>query len=129
MKLDEYVKRTLLDITKGVTEAQKVSQLHIAPGFVENEAIITPQMVAFEIAVTVNKEAGGGINVWSIGDVKAQGSSERTNRISFEVPVYFQSPTEQNERHYTRRDKKQLRENQNDHHHQKRHHRHRRPHL
>ena len=63
MKLDEYVKQTLLDITNGVNEAQIASKLHIAPGYAENEVITTPQMVAFEIVVSVSKEAGGGIRV------------------------------------------------------------------
>jgi len=107
MKLDEYVKQTLLDITKGVTEVQKALQLHIAPGTVENEVVTSPQMVSFEIAATVSKEAAGSISVWSLGDVNAQGNSEQTNRISFEVPVYFQAPTELNEKHQTRRHKKE----------------------
>ena len=45
MKLDEYVKQTLMDITNGVSEAQKESQLYIAPGFVENQKVVAPQMV------------------------------------------------------------------------------------
>jgi len=102
MKLDEYVKQTLLDITNGVTEAQKASQLFIAPGYIENQKVTEPQMVSFEVVVAVSKNAAGGIKVWSIGDVKAQGKVENTNRISFEVPVYFQAPTELNEKHFTR---------------------------
>ena len=96
MKLDEYVKQTLLDITKGVNEARDSSKLNIAPGYVEGAAQTKPQMVSFEIAVTVNKDAGGGINVWSVGEVKAGASTESVNRISFDVPVYFQAPTAKN---------------------------------
>lgn len=104
MKLDEFVKQTLLDITKGVTEAQKASLLHIAPGTVENEVVKTPSTVQFEVEVTVSKEATGGISVWSMGEAKAGAAQERTNRISFDVPVYFQAPTERNPKHHSRSD-------------------------
>lgn len=93
MKLEDFVKKTLLDITNGVAEAQKSAKLWIAPGMVEGEAKLAPQMVSFEVAVTVNKEGGGAISVWSLGEVKGSASSESLNKISFEVPVYFQSQT------------------------------------
>ena len=93
MKLEDFVKQTLLDITNGVAEAQKTARLWIAPGKVEGEPKLAPQMVAFEIAVTVSKEGGGGINVWSLGEIKGSASSESLNKISFEVPVYFQAQT------------------------------------
>lgn len=98
MKLDEYVKQTLLDITNGVEQAQREALLYIAPGTVEGEVRTEPQMVRFEVVVTVSKEAGGGISVFSVGDAKVQGSSEYTNRISFEVPIYRNAPTERNPR-------------------------------
>jgi hypothetical protein len=106
MKLDEFVKQTLLDITNGVAEAQLSTKLYIAPGFVENQKLTSAQMVKFEVAVTVSKETGGGIKIWTLGDLKAGGSSEQTNRISFEVPVYFQAPTERSELHFSKREKK-----------------------
>ena len=93
MKLEEFVKQTLLDITNGVAQAQAEAKLWIAPGKVEGEPKLTPQMVSFEVAVTVNKEGSGGISVWSLGELKGAASSESLNRISFEVPVYFQSQT------------------------------------
>ena len=93
MKLEEFVKQTLLDITNGVAEAQKTARLWIAPGMVEGEPKLMPQMVSFEIVVTVSKEGGGGISVWSFGDIKGSASSESHNKISFEVPVYFQNQT------------------------------------
>lgn len=92
MKLDEYVKRTLIDITKGVAEAKDESLLWIAPGYVDGDKVFSAQLVSFEIAVTVSKEGGGGIQVLSIGELGAKGSSEHTNRISFSVPIYFQAP-------------------------------------
>ncbi|WP_156790768.1 hypothetical protein [Rhodobacter ferrooxidans] len=93
MKLDEFVKQTLLDITNGVADAQETAKLWIAPGTVEGEPKLAPQMVSFEVALTVNKGGGGGISVWSLGDLKGQASSESMNRVSFDVPVYFQSQT------------------------------------
>jgi hypothetical protein len=95
MKLDEYVKQTLLDITKGVSEAKNQSELWIAPGYVDGEKVFSAQLVAFEIAVTVSKEGGGGIQVLSLGEIGAKGSAEHTNKISFSVPVYFQAPQNQ----------------------------------
>lgn len=106
MKLDEFVKQTLLDITNGVAEAQLVAKLHIAPGTVNNKTLTSPQMVKFDVAVTVSKEAGGGISVWSLGEVKTGINSEQINTIAFEVPVYFQAPTEKSERHFSKLSKK-----------------------
>jgi hypothetical protein len=106
MKLDEFVKQTLLDITNGVAEAQLATKLYIAPGFVENQKLTSPQMVRFDVAVTVSKEAGGGVSVWSLGDLKAGVNSEQTNKISFEVPVFFQAPTERSELRYSKKLKK-----------------------
>ena len=98
MKLDEFVKQTLLDITNGVAQAQAEAKLWIAPGKVEGKPNNTPQMVSFEVAVTVNKEGSGGISVWSLGELKGAASSESINRISFEVPVYFQAQTQLHEK-------------------------------
>jgi hypothetical protein len=92
MKLQEYIQQTLLDITKRVAAAQKEFPLWIAPGFVEHKKVTSPQLVNFEIAVTVSKEGGGGIQVWSVAEMNAKGSAEHTNKISFSVPIYFQAP-------------------------------------
>jgi hypothetical protein len=105
MKLDEYVKQTLLDITNGVEQAQREALLFIAPGSINGERIIQPQMVGFEVVVTVSREAGGGISVFSVGDLKAQGNSEHINRISFEVPIYLNAPTPLNPMHHSRQEK------------------------
>lgn len=106
LKLDEFVKQTLLNITNGVAEAQLVTKLYIAPGFVAEQRLTEPQMVKFDVTVTVSKEAGGGISVWSIGDAKAGVNSQQTNKISFEVPVYLQAPTERSELHFSNKLKK-----------------------
>ncbi len=92
MKLDEYVKQTLVDIAKGVSEAKDEALVGIAPGYVDGEKVFAAQMISFEIIVTTEKEAGGGIRVLSLGDIKAGGNIQNTNRISFDVPVFFQAP-------------------------------------
>ncbi|PCJ04746.1 MAG: hypothetical protein COB16_17920 [Rhodobacteraceae bacterium] len=103
MKLDEFVKQTLLDITKGVAAAQEDTLLFIAPAVVEGERQTERQAVSFEVAVTVtvSGEGGGGISVMGLGELKGGTSRETANRISFEVPVYFSAPTRKNKRHYT----------------------------
>lgn len=93
MKLEEFVRQTLLDVTNGVATAKEKSKLWIAPGYVDGEKVFSPQLINFDIAVTVSKEAGGGIQVWSFGELSAKGNTEHTNRISFAVPIYFQAPT------------------------------------
>lgn len=100
MDLDEFVEKTLLSITNGVARAQEKSLLFIAPGYVEGKKIESGQMVSFEVVVTTSKEAGGGIKVFSLGEAKAGVSSQAVNRVSFEVPIYFQAPTILNDRHY-----------------------------
>ncbi len=101
MKLDEFVKQALLDITNGVADAQEETKLFIAPGIVEGEKITEGQSVVFEIAVTLNSSGGGGISVFSMGEAKGEFSKETINRISFEVPVYFNAPTHANKRHFS----------------------------
>ena len=100
MDLDEFVEKTLLSITNGVARAQEKSLLYIAPGYVEGKKIESGQMVSFEVVVTTSKEAGGGIKVFSLGEAKGGVSSQAVNRVSFEVPIYFQAPTLLNDRHY-----------------------------
>ncbi|MEX1034837.1 MAG: hypothetical protein WDZ54_02695 [Sneathiella sp.] len=91
MKLKDFVKQTLLDITNGVSEAQETSPSWIAPGLVEGEKVTSPQQVSFEVAVTTNKEGDGSISVWSVAEVKAKGMVENFNKITFSVPIYFQA--------------------------------------
>lgn len=102
MNLDEFVKKTLLDITNGVASAQDETLLFIAPGRVEGEKVTGAQIVHFEVAVTVSKEASAGIRVLSFGEGKAGATSQEVSRISFDVPVYFQAPTERNKRHFSK---------------------------
>ena len=101
MKLDEFVKTTLLDITKGVAEAQEETLLFIAPGIVGGERQLEGQKVTFEVAVTVSGEGGGGISVLGFGELNGSASRESANRICFDVPIHFNAPTRKNKRHYT----------------------------
>ncbi len=92
MKLDQYVEQTLVDISKGVAEAKKKALVGIAPGYVDGEKVFSVQLIKFEIVVTVEKEGSGGISVLSFGDIKGKLNVEHTNKLTFEVPVYFQAP-------------------------------------
>jgi hypothetical protein len=89
MKLKDFVKQTLLDITDGIEEARKKSSIPIAPTIINGVNVTpAPQNVSFEIAVTLSKEGGAGIDVLPLG-LKGKISSEHVNRISFQVPLYF----------------------------------------
>lgn len=92
MKLDEYIEQTLIDISKGVSEAKKKALVGIAPGYVDGEKVFSAQLIKFEIVVTVEKEGSGGIQVLTFGDLKGKLNIEHTNKLTFEVPVYFQAP-------------------------------------
>jgi len=100
MKLDEFVKQSLLDITKGVADAQETSLLYVASGYVNKIRQDGAQNVKFEVAVTVNAEGGGGISVLSFGDLKGSIARETVSRVSFEVPVHFTAPTIHSKRHH-----------------------------
>ncbi len=101
MDLEDYIHKTLTQITNGVHKAQQETPLYIAPGYVEHEKQTGAQLVNFEISTVVSSEAGGGIKVWSIGDAKANHKNEGAHKISFSVPVYFQAPTERSPNHYS----------------------------
>ncbi len=89
MRLEDFVKQTLLDITNGVEKARKDSTIAIAPSSIDGEKVVAvPQNIAFEIAVTLSKEGGSSIDILPF-ELKGKLSSENVNRISFQVPVYF----------------------------------------
>lgn len=102
MNLDQFVKRTLLDITNGVEQAQREALLFIAPGSINGKRLEEAQNVKFEVTVSVSKEGSGGISVLSLGDIKAQGKSEHINKLTFDVPVHFNAPTPLNTNHHSR---------------------------
>ncbi|MFK5980241.1 MAG: hypothetical protein QM488_15265 [Rhizobiaceae bacterium] len=91
MKLDEFVKQSLLDITKGVVGASEEASVTIAPSAIDGRLEFEPQLVTFESTITESVEAGGGISVLSLGEAKAGKRSEHLNKLSFSVPVHFNS--------------------------------------
>lgn len=101
MKLDEFVKQTLLDITNGVVAAQETSKLWIAPGYINGKIIEQAHDVKFEVSVTVATEGGGGIKILSFGELNAGAKSESTNKLVFEIPIYFNAPTPLNPMHHS----------------------------
>lgn len=99
MKLDEFVKQTLLDITNGVVAAQQASKLWIAPGYMNGNITEEAQDAKFEVSVTVAADGGGGIKILSFGELNAGGKSESTNKLMFEVPICLNEPTQLNLMH------------------------------
>ena len=103
--LRQFVEQTLLDITKAVHCAQKASPHAIAPGFLEGEKQLEPQMIEFSIQVVASQEktlkGKGDVSVPIISIVKASAEGEintnneqtTTQNLKFSVPVYFQSKT------------------------------------
>ncbi|WP_297780677.1 trypco2 family protein [uncultured Roseovarius sp.] len=97
MDLSEFVAETLVEIEKGVRSARSQSTgPWIALGNVGMQPVWGAEKVTFEVAVTTSAEGGGGIKVFSFGEVKGGVSREAVNRITFNVPVFFNSiPTEE----------------------------------
>jgi hypothetical protein len=91
MKLEDFVKQTLIEITNGVRKATEKSAVPIAPSSIDGKKIpAAPQFVHFEVAVSAKKEGGAGvINVLPI-ELKGKLTSEHVNKISFQVPVYYE---------------------------------------
>jgi len=105
MKVDEFVRRALIDITEGVSSAQQTAMLHVAPGTREGELFDATREVEIEVAVSVSSEGSGGVSFLKVVDLSGKVSSESVSRIKFSVPVCFNSPTPQNPMHYSNRDK------------------------
>ncbi|MEM9578531.1 MAG: trypco2 family protein [Pseudomonadota bacterium] len=91
MDLAEYIEKSLVAISKGVKEAQEKAHVTIAPGFVEGKPLLEAQMVKLEVEVATTSEGGGKINVLSFGSGEASRASQRAHKITFEVPVFFNS--------------------------------------
>lgn len=79
MRLDEFVKETILQIAKGVQDAiDEQKGFAINPLGREWEV----KMIKFNIAVETETKAGAGIKVIT-GSIE----SKTTNTIQFEVPI------------------------------------------
>ena len=96
MELEKFVAEALLQVTRGVTRAKGEATVLIAPAYDDGDNdtsfVDAPNEVSFEVAVTTTKEGGGGIKVFSIGEASGKVSSEQLSKISFAVPVFFQTP-------------------------------------
>jgi len=101
--LKDFVQQALLDITTAVNTAKEQSSLSIAPGYVEGQKQLEPQMIEFSIHVYVseekNKSGKSEISIPIIQIVKAAVDGEfsskneqtTTHALKFSVPVYFQA--------------------------------------
>ena len=79
MRLDEFVKETILQIAKGVQDAiDEQKGFQVNPMSREWEV----KMIKFNIAVETDTKAGAGIKVIS-GSIE----SRTVNTIEFEVPI------------------------------------------
>ncbi len=101
--LKDFVQQALLDITTAVNNAIEQSPLAIAPGFVEGQKQLEPQMIEFSVHVSASEEKSksgkGEVSVPIIQIVKAAVGGEfsskneqtTTQTLKFSVPVYFQA--------------------------------------
>jgi len=100
MELEEFIKQTLLSISKGVDAAKAVNCGVAArpqgAGIMKREGNSDPiTMVEFDIAVTTTSTTGSdaksGITVMGMfnlgGDLNAEQTNSRVSRIKFDVPV------------------------------------------
>lgn len=99
MELDEFVTTTLIQVMKGVKNAQQqwAAEMQgggvINPSFGELKTIV--QEVKFDVAVTAGKKTetggGGGVKVFAAADIsgKVNHSTENStvSRIAFSVPI------------------------------------------
>lgn len=114
MELKEFISNALIDITQGISDAQKKSgdsgaiinpHINIAPSELSKHGLIwaggTPaHLIKFDLAVTVTEGSGtkGGIGI--LAGAISLGSSGQSNsesmvvsRIQFSIPVIYPSVT------------------------------------
>ena len=103
MNLDEFIKESLLQILKGIREAQKETENQgnetgvINPKWGEEKDYYKYKSeVAFDIAISaVDKTGGGGkagVRVLALeigGGGEVSHESSRVSRVSFKLPVSF----------------------------------------
>jgi hypothetical protein len=90
ISIQEFVRDALLQIVKGVDEARDQTDISIAPSFVEGNLQKLGNSVHFDLSITISKDAKGGLKVANIVEVGGTASSMTLNRVSFDVPVWFQ---------------------------------------
>jgi hypothetical protein len=96
MDLREFVKDTILEVIRGVhAAADSIREAHSAEGLrgaVIQPADATTSGIEFDVAVTVSGEAEAGLGLrvpLFIAGASTKLGEQRTNRISFTVPVAF----------------------------------------
>lgn len=104
MELHEFIRETLSQIIRGITEAQQSDSITSTSGAIVpsgqglSDKDYFNQEVNFDIAVTTQSgtESKGGIGIF-VGPVtlgssgKSDQSTDSTNRIKFAVPIYLPS--------------------------------------
>ncbi|SEL09241.1 hypothetical protein SAMN05443999_103282 [Roseovarius azorensis] len=88
MELNEFIKKSLLEILQGVRSASDEDKA-IAPAAIEGKPVWTERLVEFEVNVEVDATAKSGLKVLSI--VEAGGELKRvsSHRLRFSVPVHM----------------------------------------
>lgn len=92
MELKDFIKQTLLDITMGVDEANKIANRFELSSDMHNRTGESGQRVEFDVTVVANESTGsgvkGGINVVGLGiggTTTESDSNEHTQKIKFQV--------------------------------------------
>lgn len=102
MQLDEFVKATIMQVVKGVSDAQEEAAEFgavVNPRELEGKGRRKETSIAFDVALTVtgtnSEEVGGKLTVASIlslgGKVTESDARQETSRIQFDVAVSLPS--------------------------------------
>ena len=93
MELNEFVKKTLLQILDGINSAQTESSVGVISPEMNGANV---QTIKFDVAVTVEEsvgsDAGAKINVFGskVGaEIEGKKASETATRINFEVRMIY----------------------------------------
>lgn len=109
MKLEDFIKATLVEIVSGIEEAKEItssSNALVSPpvnlsnevkyddNFIKTEDGKAASLVTFDIAITIESSEGGSAKIGVIGSVLnlgAEGRSDTSNsqssRLRFSIPV------------------------------------------
>lgn len=112
MDLETFVKESIVQILRGVREAQKEAKnldgaeirskvsSRFNKGEGRSDVTIQADAINFDVAVTTSKDRGmkgkAGITVYSVFEVGAEGAvqhgTETVSRVRFVVPVVYPNP-------------------------------------
>ncbi len=102
MQLDEFVKVTIMQVVKGVKDAQEEAAEYgavVNPRELEGKGMRKETNIAFDVALTLTgtnaEEVGGKLTVASIlnlgGKVTGSDTRQETSRVQFDVAVALPS--------------------------------------